>query len=261
MTNAQDRQFDELDQAQRDEKAGLELEQLKRQMAYNEATFIRDIPLSPRQKTEGLINVNLMEAEEVLQRLNEKYPIASNPQLNAAVRAVREAVSQAPELASYVAAVLTQQKNTVRSGGDLQRLMGSVEKKIREYSRRLNTVSGIGMHPKLVELGNVRARILKILEDIPDPVSRRSAQVRFRINVATGDPQIIRPQPAGPESGEHLNIKISRALNAYLPKVNGFITYLTENPDANRIDQIGYDLVEYTKIMNLVDRIEARNRK
>lgn len=261
MANKPIPEFDELDWQRRQEEAGRELEQLKRQMAYSETIFIKDIPLSPAQKTAGHIDVNLLEIEETLQKLNERFMIAGHPEMNAAVRAVREAVSQAPELAAYVAAALSRQKNTIRSSGELQRVMGEIEKKSRAYIRKFNSLSGVGMHGKLVELGNTRARIVKILEELPDPISQRSAHVRFRINVTTGEPEVIKHQPASPDSGEHLNRRIFNILTSYLPKLDGLITHLAENPEANRIDNIGYDAGEYAKMLDLIRKIETKNRK
>jgi hypothetical protein len=253
--------FDDLDWQHREEEAARELEQLKRQMAFNETVFVRDIPLSAEQKARGHVSIHLLDIEEMLQKFNESFHMVSHPAMNAAVRAVREAISQTPELASYVAAALSREKASIRSGRDLQRVLGEIEKKSRAYHRKLNSLSGVGMHGKLVELGSTRGRIVKILEELPDPLKQQTAQVRYRINVATGNPEIIRPQQAGPESGEHLNARIFKILKAYLPKLDGFITYLAENPDANRIDHIGYDMGEYAKILDLVGKIEVKNRK
>lgn len=253
--------FDDLDRQHREEEASRELEQLKRQMAFNETVFVRDIPLSHEQKTRGHIDAHLLDIEETLQKFNERFHIVSHPEMNAAVRAVRETISQTPELASYVAAALSGQKASIRSGRELLRVLGEIEKKSRAYYRKLNSVSGVGMHGKLVELGNTRGRIVKILEELPDPLKQQTAQVRYRINVATGNPEIVRLQQAGPESGEHLNARIFKILKTYLPKLESYITYLAENPEANRIDHIGYDMGEYAKILDLVGKIETKNRK
>jgi len=226
-----------------------ELEQMKKEMVRGKAVFVNDLHTDKIRNHEPRY-LQVEELERTLQAINEHMEFAGNPGARSSLTKLKMALSESPELIPYVIIKLKDDRRNLSSLRDLEKTFERIEKTVREYQNETQKLSGPGLSKKLKEFGDVRSKIVRILESENTPESGIH-QIRYRIATSQSGDMAMKNLTEPPPSS-----KARDAIRKYLPKLNGFITHLTESPKEIRIDHIGYNMRDYELIKTIVEKLE-----
>lgn len=242
--------MDDMDEFTRNADAEDELRSLKASMVHNETIFVQDmVPLNASGKNAEL-KEQLGELEEAFQRMNERLHLAKTPGARTAIGRLKNALAVTPHLVPF--ATIRIKESGARSARELEHVIDAIEKKCRRYSETTNRMTHHGMLAKLQEFGNLRSRILKVLEESP---ASGVQQIRQRIVTSESGEIIMKNIPQEPEpTPSSSSAKI--ALAKYAKELDRFIVHLAEHPEEIRLDHIGYDIAKNALVMRILERLE-----
>ncbi len=242
--------MDDIDEFTRNAEAEDELRSLKASMVHNETIFIRDMVPVNASGNNTELKEQLGELEEAFQRTNERLHLAKDPGARTAIGKLKNALAAAPHLVPY--AIIKIKTSGARSPREFEHAVDAIEKKCKRYRETTERMSHHGMLSKLQELGNLRSRILRVLEESP---ASGVQQVRQRITTSESGEIIIKniPQEQEPVPSSS-TAKI--ALAKYAKELDRFILHLAEHPEEIRLDHIGYDMTKNAMVMRILERLE-----
>lgn len=237
-------QWDLLDQQYQEELNQADLEALKRKM-LNGGLFWQDLLEQLSAKDKDAFGSALIDLEQVFQNADTMFSLSANPNANHVVDKLKIKLGQKPFLLPYVAIRLKNESSKVDNQRAFLLLLDNVRRSVDNYPQQI-TLFGT-----LEKWNDLHSEISRLLEKNNVSFESGNREVRYRISLT--DNRLLQPETQ-PLSMDQKKLEV---LRLYLKKIDRFISYMVDHPEAVSLQAAGYDHQEEGRVMKILAGMKA----
>lgn len=232
-----------LEAEEADRSAQLELEGFKNQL-FQGGNYVSDLASALTAEQNTRFGAALAEIERVFISLDNRLGLRLDPSYGRSLELLKIALQNKPEMIPYLAIVLRDNeirlKNVAALVFFLDKMRGTVKKHSEDADR--NTM--------LNKWNDWRSRIMTALESQERNPDSQRQETRYRVS-QHGDFL----QPIGRTSS--VDQAKLRVLRLYLSKIEKFIVFIVDHPEAVGLQQAGYDFLEEQRVRQVLDTMNS----